>query len=181
MPTKHIGIRLEESHYNELQKLGNVRNQTANQIAKIAIIEWLQGQWTRNSGFITIPKENFAFMLNILNKDQLNDYLDKLTDNIVQYFEFYTHKPLRTISLETYLEVMIKFIGTNGMMWFEKIDYESKQDFASFSGNHAMGETWSKIFILVNQLVIKKGVFPFSIKEETILTSPTTVFLEFIC
>ncbi|MHA1675174.1 MAG: hypothetical protein ACTSYI_16300 [Promethearchaeota archaeon] len=118
-------------------------------------------------------------MISLLNENQLNEYLDKLTISIVQYFEFYTHKQLRTIDLATYIDLMIQFIGTKGMMWFDKLDYDIKPNSASFSGNHAMGETWSKIFILMNELIIKKGEFPFSIKSETILTSPTTVFLEF--
>ena len=180
MTTKHIGIRLDEEYIQELQKLGNLKNQTPNQIAKIAIIEWIQNQWTRDSDFITIPKDNFAFMLNIMTETQVNEYLDKIAKSILRYFEFFTHKQTQTLDLQTYIDSMLQFIGRTGMMWLDKIDYEIKENSAHISGTHKMGKVWSEIFVKLNEKLLIDGNFPFTINNNSKFITSSTIFLEYL-
>ncbi|MHA2001365.1 MAG: hypothetical protein ACTSVU_04655, partial [Promethearchaeota archaeon] len=116
---RHMAIRIPEESIAMLNRIGQKRNQTANQVAKHAIIEWLDHYWAQSNEMITIPKENFAFLLKFLTPSQMNAYADHITTKIVTYFEFMAQQNHALDQLDKYIITMVKFLGTSSMNWFD--------------------------------------------------------------
>ncbi|MHA1682210.1 MAG: hypothetical protein ACTSUE_14835 [Promethearchaeota archaeon] len=183
MPSKFIGIRLPEELNHRLEKIAVNFNQTPNQLAKIAIMEWIDSNWMKNSDMITISKKNFVFLLNLLDAKQVIQFQDQISDDILGYYDYMMGPRGKGFSeLESFILQMVKLIGRSGVMWFDQIDFEVKSEESPkyFKGMHKIGHNWSKIFVGIITRILEKRNFTFQLVGDAVKYTDKMVYLEFI-
>ena len=180
IPSKFIGIRLPEEILARLEKIADNLNQTPNQLAKIAILEWIESYWTRNSDMITVNRSSYAKLLEMLKEVQLHSFISNIAESIIEYYEYSIQKNANSSNLEEFITTMSKFIGEKtGLRWFRQMDYEVKTPPFNFKGTHDMGKKWSDIFIGIFQQILTKRSFNFDIVSDKTICSERIVYIEF--
>jgi hypothetical protein len=180
IPSKFIGIRLPEDILTRLEKIAQRENQTPNQLAKIAILEWTESYWTRNSEVITVTRSSYSKLIEMLEEDQLHSFVSDIAASIIEYYEYSIQKNAGFSNLDEFLTTMSKFIGDKtGLQWFRQMDYEAKKLPFFFKGNHDMGKKWSQIFIYIFEQILTMRTFNFKIVSKKTICSERMVYLEF--
>ena len=180
IPSKFIGIRLPEDLHTRLEKFAQNLNQTPNQLAKIAILEWIESYWTRHSDMITVTRCSYVNLLKMLEDDQLASFQSDIAERVIGYYEYGLQQSAGFSDLEHFLTMMSKFIGDKtGLQWFRQMDYEVENPPFYFKGNHDMGIKWSQIFLGIFQQILTKRSFNFEILEAKTICSERMVYLEF--
>lgn len=180
IPSKFIGIRLPEDILARLEKIAQNVNQTPNQLAKIAILEWTENYWTRNSDVITVTRSSYAKLLGMLKQDQLHSFTADIAERIIEYYEYAKQENAGFSNLDEFLTMMSKFIGDKtGLQWFQQMDYEVLTPPFYLKGSHDMGKKWSDIFISIFEEILTMRSFNFEIVEGKTLCSERMVYLEF--
>lgn len=178
MATKHIGIRLPEKTLDELGKLAQVKMQTPNKLAKTAIIEWLDYQKIAHSDMITIPRENFAILLSLLDPAKQEEYIENIAEKVLRMYEYDAHKLAKFAQLENFIHTMVHFIGKQGFRWFDHLDYQIHEEPFFFTGRHQMGQIWSTMFLQIFMHIIDRSGATFEICHDKIICNEYMVYLE---
>lgn len=180
MPSKFIGIRLPEEILSKLEKIAQSSNQTPNQLAKIAILEWMESNWTRSSDMITVTRSSYSKLLKMTDDDQLKSIESDIAERVIGFYEYSIQENADFSHLEAFLKMMCKFIGTKtGLQWFRQLDYEVLNKPYYFKGTHDMGKKWSDFFLGTIRQIMAKRSFSFELIDEKIICSERMVYLEF--
>ncbi len=172
MGSKVIGIRLKSHLVNKLEKIAEQSHQTASQLAKSAVIDWIEIHFSaQNLDMITIPKDFFRDFLNSKSDEELKEYSRKLAEKTAGFYEFLEQSHRNYIDIGNFFSIILKFLGNNGLMWFDHLEFESKKRPYYMKGLHNMGKNWSK-FILYTSKYLLEEYFPFPIDlSESRITS----------
>jgi hypothetical protein len=183
MGRETIAIRISSELKEKLQKEAENRTDvTLSQTARIALQEWVDTRWIKRSDLISIPRSNYAFLLEILNETQLSQFEDQIAQKVNNYFQYLIveHREMSQ-NLTYFIKEMIKFIGIQGLNWFDQIDFESQFNKTPqyFKGIHNMGKKWSEVFFGIFNKIVKLHSVSFKIKENSKICSDSLVYMEF--
>ena len=183
MGSDFVGFRITQDFKEKLQKEADMRTDgSISHIARIAIQEWIEGRWIKKSDFITLPRSNYVFLLELLNEEQLVQFEEKIALKVNDYFQYLIIEHREQFkNLDVFIEEMIKFIGEQGLNWFEQVDYDAntKKSVQYFKGMHNMGVKWSEIFVGIFSKIVAKHSVNFKIKSESLVNSSSLVYMEF--
>ncbi|SRR6056297_520290 len=179
MTTKFIGIRLPLPLVHKLEKIAEQFNQSPNQMAKHAIIDWVEIFFSaRNLNMITIPKELFVDYLDRLNDEEIEQYAEEVGEKILGFYEFLAENNVKRTSMEDVFSIIVRFLGANGLMWFEHLEYDGTTKPYYLKGIHNLGENWSKFFLAISQYLTEKH-FPFILSNQQTHLSAHSVHVVF--
>lgn len=175
-----LGIRLPDNIWEQLLAIGQVTNQTATQVAKNAIIEWIEISYRiKKQGFVMLGKPVFAKLLKIVEKEKLKPLVELIAESGSDLYQLMVNKPLDHNAIEDFIELTPRLLGNSGLMWFDHIEVVKVEDKILFKAIHNLGMSWSEFFIEIFESFIKKYLNLCIIKE-TINVSDTIVFLELL-
>ena len=177
---KLLGIRLPEKIWEQLQAIGQVTNQTTNQVAKNAIIEWIELSYRiKKQGFIMVGKPVFAKLLKMVEKEKLKPLIELISESGSDLYQLMVNKPLDPNAIDEFMELTPRLLGNNGLMWFDHVEVGKTGDKILFKAIHNLGMSWSVFFIEIFKYFIGKYL-NLGIIEETMNASDTLVFLELL-
>ncbi|MCP4762828.1 MAG: hypothetical protein GY870_13700 [archaeon] len=184
--TELMGVRLPEETIKKLELIGLQQDITKNQVAKKAIVNFTDiTYYADKMEMITVPRELYAKMIEIMTNEQKKEYADIISDSIIEHFQYLPksiyengQSPIK-INLDFFLGNMIKFIGNSGLKWFNHIEFETENEPFYFKGMHHLGEDWSLFFLITLGKILDKMEFGFKILEKSIKKEKTMVYLEF--
>jgi len=175
---KLLGIRLPEKTWEQLQAISQVTNQTTNQVAKNAIIEWIEISYSlKKQVFIMLGKPVFAKLLEMVKKEKLKPLVALIAESGSDLYQLMVNKPLDPNAIEDFIELTPRLLGNNGLMWFDHVEVVKVGDKILFKAIHNLGISWSKFFIEIFESFIT-NYLNLSIIKETMNLSDTLVFLE---
>ncbi len=175
-----LGIRLPDNIWEQLLAIGQVTNQTATQVAKNAIIEWIEISYRiKKQGFVMLGKPVFAKLLKIVEKEKLKPLVELIAESGSDLYQLMVNKPLDHNAIEDFIELTPRLLGNSGLMWFDHIEVVKVEDKILFKAIHNLGMSWSEFFIEIFESFIKKYLNLCIIKE-TMNVSDTIVFLELL-
>lgn len=141
---KLLGIRLPEKIWIQLQAVGQVTNQTTNQVAKNAIIEWIELSYRiKKQGFIMVGKPVFAKLLKMVEKEKLKPLIELISESGSDLYQLMVNKPLNPNAIDEFMELTPRLLGSNGLMWFDHIEVGKTGDKILFKAIHNLGISWS--------------------------------------
>ncbi len=180
MKSPLIGVRIPEEIKEKLDKIASEYHEmNTSQIARTAITEWVESQWLRHEDMMVIPKANFADLLEMLPKEKLEHFEEKVVSKVLMYFDYLTIEKQRKVdTIKEFMEEMVKFIGNSGMRWFERMEIQIEGEHRYFKGMHSLGLIWSQVFLDIFKKIIQKHHVNFKIKEESIKLTERYIYFE---
>lgn len=178
MPNKLVGMRLSDEIVKKLENIGLHTNRTANQVAKNAIIDWVDIYYPlRMQNMIIVEKYLIKELLGTISIDKLKDLMPNIVESGVD-FHFLVHDhPLNISSLDDFLKSLSRLFGRSGLMWFDHIETRRREKTIIFKGFHNLGEIWSRFYVYLLSYLMEK-YFKLKIKEESIKCSGSSIILE---
>ncbi|UYP47185.1 hypothetical protein NEF87_003470 [Candidatus Lokiarchaeum ossiferum] len=174
-----LGIRLPEKIMDKFDLIAQQRNETSNQLGKKALIEWIEVLFTsRNLNMIIFPKEILIKTLSYLNKEQQSEIAKDVATNIIEYFQFLFKTHIKHFSDEIFNQVISKFLGASGAMWFDHLEFDLNKQQGKFQASHTSGIQWSQFSSIVMQKIFKDH-FKYEILEDSIISGKNSVYFNF--
>lgn len=181
MVGKLLGIRLPDNIMNKLEMIAQQRNETSNQLGKKAVIEWIEVLFaSRNLNMIIFSKNSLVKMISYLTEQQLDEIAIEVGYNINEYFQFLMKTHQTHISDEMFYEIVTRFLGPAGCMWFEHLEFDlgNNKQKAFFNGTHKSGKNWSIFAKKVIEVVLKKN-YNYKIFPESIQLGENVLYFQF--
>ena len=179
MSKKLLGLRMPDKLLQRLQAVADERSQSANQMAILAITEWLQTlAYSQKLRFMIITKDFFARLLELVDEQQIKLLAEEMTNLTAEIFRDILNIPLSRTVFKDFYKFLPEFMCGSGLRWFEDLKAQEKKGRAILKGFHYMGIEFSKFFTYLSQNLLIK-YFEYNLIEETIDFTPNSVFLEF--
>ena len=189
LPTKLIGIRLEYEKIKELEKLAEYRGTTANQIAKKAIIEWLEiNHNLRKHNWIIIEKIFMKNVLDTIEEDDLLKMSAELAKNFHDFIQFQLAIPKdtkikvkteKTKEIKKFFNYLADLLTRKGLYWLDHYDYEIKKNYYTvIKGTHQVNHNFS---LMITSIIsyLMETYFNYVVIEDKSFVSDTTIQLEY--
>jgi len=175
-----MGIRIEQKKLKELEKIAQDRNITPNQLAKIAISEWLDINFNiQNHNFIIFEKVFFSRILENVDEELLEKMAGDLAKSFLDFVRFQLELSKEKIELKRFLRYLAKILGKNGLLWLEHFDYEiKKNNYAILRGVHSINQSFAILLTAVISYLMEE-LFNYVLIEEKLYLSETTIELEY--
>ena len=175
-----LGIRLPNKIWEQILAIGQVSNQTANQVAKNAIIEWIEISYRlKKQGLMMFGKPVIAKFLKLIDKQKLKPFIELLVESGTDMYQLMVNKPLDPNATEEIIELTPRLLGNNGLMWFDHVEVVKIGEKIIFKAIHNVGIEWSEFFIEAFKTFMKKYL-NLTIIEKTINVSDTLVYFELV-
>jgi len=174
-----VGVRMPEKLKTRLERIANERNQSINQIAKTAIIEWLDIlAYAQKLRFMIITRGFFQSLLEIINEDQMEPLAEEMADLTAEIFRDTMKVQLSHSTIKNFTEVLPRFMRSSGLKWFDDFRIDIEENIIIFRGFHYMGLGFSKFFTNLTMKLLKK-YFDADLLRDKIDYKPNSIFLEF--
>ena len=113
---------------------------------------------------LIIPKELFTAHLDELTDEEMEKYAETVAEKTLGFFEFLAESQVEIRDMEEVFSIIVRFLGANGLMWFEHLEYDGTNKPYYLKGIHNLGKNWSKFFMAISQY-LTHTYFPFTISE----------------
>ena len=179
MTTKLIGLRLSYKTIKKLEIIAHHNNQSANFVAKNAIIEWLEiFSRTQQQGMIILGKYFITNLLEFIDIDNLKPAAEITAIRKADFFQFIIGNQLSKDTLDEFIKYVPKILGNKGLMWFDHIEARREGKLVHFSGIHSLGKKWSQFLIYYFNSLMEQS-FNMKLNEKNIKHSDNSLYLEY--
>lgn len=170
---------MSEDIIEELTVIANKRERSINQIAQIAISEWLR-TFTHNKKwyYLIITKDIFHRLLDYMDDSKMEILIKETSDLSAEILQDLMNIPLSEATLIDLIGVLPSFLCEVGFRWFVELTIKEENDNFTLKGFHYLGAGFSKFFTkMFQELMIR--YFDYQTKLDNIKFTPNSVYLEF--
>ena len=179
MTTKLIGLRLSYKTIKKLEIIAHHNNQSANFVAKNAIIEWLEiFSRTQQQGMIILGKPFLSNLLELIDINELKPLAEITATRKVDLFHFVIGKHLSIKTLNEFIKYAPKILGNKGLMWFDHIEISSEENAVYIKGVHSLGKNWPQFLIYFFNSLMEQS-FNMKLNKDNIKHSRKSLYLEY--
>lgn len=172
MTTKMLGIRLPRNMMLKYETIAQQNNESVHQLAKKALIEWIEVLFTsRNLNMIIIPKTTLLKMIPFLPEEQISVIGHEIAQHIIEYFQFLFKTHITHFSKEMLLNIISKFMGASGVMWFDHVEFQLKsaEEISTLQVSHKSGQEWSQFTFIILKKIIEESFTAHILSKSTFL------------
>jgi hypothetical protein len=175
-----LGVRMPSTLKEKLKNIAEERNQSLNQLANIALEEWLQSlAYSKKIKFIIIHKEFFAELLKLIEDNKKNDLAENMAHLTAEIFRDLLNIPLSKSTFKDFIDILPSFLCDSGLKWFENLEVIIQDNgTAILKGFHYLGIDFSKFFTTLSNYLLDI-YFDYSLIEENLNLTPNSIFLRF--
>lgn len=182
MGNQLLGIRIPENLMNKLQVISDQNNETPNQLGKRALVEWIEVLFTsRNLNMVIFPKTCLIRLLFFTPKEEMEEISSEIAKRITEYFQFLLRTHVNHFSNEFYSQIISKFLGSSGLMWFDHLQFSlnCSDPIQTFQATHNSGQIWTEFtFHIIKQIIIEN--IHCEIVPDSILLTENTISFRFV-
>ncbi|MBD3195642.1 MAG: hypothetical protein GF317_11330 [Candidatus Lokiarchaeota archaeon] len=177
--TKVLGVRMPLDLKTKLEGIAKERNQSLNQLANIALEEWIQSlAYAKKIKFMIIHKDFFANLLKFLDEDKKNSLAIDMAHLTAEIFRDLMNIPLSRARFDEFNEILPSFLCDSGLKWFESLEIVKEGAVVILKGFHYLGLNFSKFFTSLSEELLKR-YFDYDLIKKDLNFTPNSIFLEF--
>ena len=178
---KLIGLRISNEIINQLKEIGTIQNETPNQIAVLAIKDYVQKfKFIDKLPYMIVPKNLIVKILEIADEPQLEIITNLLTESMEEMFIHIIKTPLSHITLKNFYPILPKILKNLGLKWFDSLEFHFDENYNIYGlkGIHFLGLGFSKLFSQMINNIMKK-YFNHELIESSIKLKENSIYIEF--
>lgn len=150
-----------------------------NQIAQIAISEWLR-TFTHNNKwyYLIITKDIFRRLLDNMDDVKMEILIKETSELSAEILQDLMNISLSEATLIDLIRVLPNFLCDAGFRWFADLTIKEQGDNFTLKGFHYLGTEFSKFFTFMFQELMMR-YFDYKANLDNIKFTPNSVYLEF--
>ena len=155
--TQPFGLRIPNNLLKKLKKIAETKNQTPNQTAITAIEEWIDTiTFTQQWRSVIITKDFLSRILSFLPEENVVQLAEETSETIAEIIRDYIGSTLNEKTYKYFIEFFPALFGESGLLWFDSISIELRNNIQVLKGFHYLDINFSKFFTQMIQILLNK-------------------------
>jgi len=175
-----VGIRLDETTFENIEKLSKSMNLDKSNLLKTAFNEWvLIKEAVQLDNLILINKLLFSLIIKEVTEEKIKDIASIMSDYVLSLIKIRQIKLQEENDLKSFLDNFTRIASKERFWWFNSIGYTISDNKVSIYGFHSLNSNYSTYIKELLKLMLKKEYDLLLIKDSLQVTE-NTIVLEFI-
>ena len=179
-PGKTMGIRLDETTFEKIEKLSKSMNLNKSNLLKTAFNEWaLIRESIQLDNLILINKLLFSLIINEITEEKIKNIASIMSDHVLSLIKIRQIKLQEENDLKSFLDNFVRIASKERFGWFNSIGYTICENKVSIYGFHSLNSKYSTYIKELLKLILKKE-YDLLITKDTLQVTENTIVLEFL-